>query len=76
MGRALVQLSFAATTDAGLVRANNEDCYVADRDLAFFVVADGMGGHASGEIASSAVAEDVILGRIDVFGPGETGPSA
>ena len=59
MGRALVQLSFAATTDAGLVRANNEDCYVADRDLAFFVVADGMGGHASGEIASSSVAEDV-----------------
>jgi protein phosphatase len=54
-----MQLSFAATTDAGLVRANNEDCYVADPDLAFFVVADGMGGHSSGEIASSSVAEDV-----------------
>src|SRR6266850_2688864 len=54
-----MQLSFAAATDTGLVRRRNEDRYVADGELAFFVVVDGMGGHASGEIASATVAEEV-----------------
>ncbi len=54
-----MQLSFAAATDPGLVRQRNEDRYVADAELAFFVVVDGMGGHASGEIASTTVAEAV-----------------
>jgi protein phosphatase len=34
------------------VRKNNEDAFWADPDLGFFAVADGMGGHAAGEIAS------------------------
>ena len=40
------------TSHAGPVRANNEDAFVLDEDLALCVVADGMGGHAAGEVAS------------------------
>lgn len=39
-------------TNIGYVRSNNEDAYISN-DYCFFAVADGMGGHASGEIASN-----------------------
>ncbi len=39
-------------TDIGLKRKNNEDAYLVRPDLGFFAVADGVGGAASGEIAS------------------------
>lgn len=42
----------AAKTDQGLVRPNNEDNYYIDEAMGLFLVADGMGGHASGEVAS------------------------
>lgn len=45
-------LESAALTDAGRVRANNEDCVDADQDVGLFVVADGMGGCNAGEVAS------------------------
>ncbi len=48
---------FAAATDTGLVRDSNEDALSADETLA--IVADGMGGHAAGEVAS-ALAVEVI----------------
>jgi serine/threonine protein phosphatase PrpC len=45
-------------TDVGIVREHNEDSAMVDEDSRFFVVADGMGGHAAGEVASAmAVAE-------------------
>ena len=43
---------FAALTDAGRVRANNEDAIAVDVSLGFAILADGMGGYNGGEVAS------------------------
>ena len=47
-----MELSFWAATDVGEKREHNEDNFLVDKKLSLFVVADGMGGHASGEVAS------------------------
>ena len=56
---ALILVSAAGQTDTGQRRKKNEDSYVILDDHNLFVVADGMGGHAGGEIASK-IAVDVI----------------
>src|SRR5437764_9709823 len=50
--------SFGAT-DVGKRRATNEDAFLADDVLGLYVVADGMGGHAAGEIASQEAIETI-----------------
>ncbi len=47
-----MQFSCAARTDVGVVRSSNEDTYLMADERGLFIVADGMGGHAAGEVAS------------------------
>jgi protein phosphatase len=53
------EIAVAVATDPGIRRESNEDAYAVRSDLGLYVVADGMGGHAAGEIASKLAIETI-----------------
>jgi PPM family protein phosphatase len=55
-----VRIVSGGVTDVGRVRSNNEDCYRILAPLNLFVLSDGMGGEAHGEIASALAVETVV----------------
>jgi serine/threonine protein phosphatase PrpC len=55
----MLRVSSAVATDPGLRRDSNEDSYCVRPDLGLYLVADGMGGHAAGEVASRMAVETI-----------------
>ncbi len=59
----------ATATDPGLVRQSNEDRCYADDERGVFLVADGIGGHAGGEIAAELAVDTIRLALLSSRGP-------
>lgn len=60
-----MQIVSAGATDVGRTRSNNEDCHRIIGSVNLFVLSDGMGGEAHGEIASALAVESVVKHCLD-----------
>jgi PPM family protein phosphatase len=60
-----VQIASGGVSDVGRVRTNNEDCFRIVAPLQLFVLSDGMGGEAHGEVASALAVEIVTKHCLD-----------
>ncbi|TPW19118.1 MAG: protein phosphatase [Elusimicrobia bacterium] len=65
-----MNLEIVGKTDPGKVRERNEDSIALAADIGLLVVADGMGGHNSGEVASGLAVETVMTFAKDFLGNG------
>ena len=68
------KITIMGLTDAGMVREKNEDAIGFDSELGLVVLADGMGGHRGGDIASSMTVDtviDVLQQKLPEIDPGE-----
>jgi len=55
-----MEIEAGARTDTGRVRKSNEDSFAVAEEIGLFVLSDGMGGHASGEVASRLTVETIV----------------
>ncbi len=53
------EFDFYPITNTGIKRTNNEDAFLVEENVNLFIVADGMGGHSSGEVASKIAVETI-----------------
>ena len=66
----MMDVQFWAATDTGRARDHNEDNFLVDKRLSLFVVCDGMGGHAAGEVASAIAVRairEVVANNRDIL---------
>ena len=57
----MFKFDYAALTDTGLVRTENEDVWLADRKMELFIVADGIGGIPNGALAAKIIVDSLKM---------------